>query len=442
MPKMLVLISVIFIVGMVFPFIYGAHWAFYLYEVVYFVNPDNRWWSFYIPSLPYSRISVIILLLVFFYKYKEYQNNKFTQIPQFKWFVLLLLTYASVYFYALAQVRHEAALILLVKFFITLAVAYKVLDSKDKLEWALYAYIFGCAYIGYEALSVGRDGFGRVEGIGLIDAPDSNGASAAIAPVIPFLIYYFWLGSKKVKIAMTIAGALIVNGIILINSRGAFLGAAVGGLYFMWEMYVSEIKIKYQKLLVVLFLILGVLALFVVIDASFIDRMLTLTEVKDEAKSGSHRYHMWLATFDVMRDYPMGVGAFGYNVLSPQYVDAYLFQAGQTTKSVHSIWFQALYEVGWHGFFFFMMIVFTTLRMAYKTKVMCKKRNDLQQYYLAHALLCSYLGVLVASTFIDQFRVQMVYWLVLFIACFYSIVLKQDEQDAKANKKPVRGLQR
>ncbi len=430
MPKILILIGAALILGSVLPFIYGAHWAFYLYEFIYFLNPEHRWWYFYVPGLPYSKISVIILLLMFMVKFKQLQKNKLIKIPQFKWFVMLLITYASVSSYALAPEIHEEALVNYFKLFVIMSIAYKVLDSQNKLEWALLAYIVGCTYIGYEAHAVGRNSGDRVEGIGLIDAPDSNGVSAAIAPVIPFLIYYFWLGSKKVKLMITIAGALIVNGIVLINSRGAFLGAAVSGLYFMWEMYTSKIKVNHQKLMVIFLLIMGVLALLVVMDSAFIDRMLTLTEVEDEEKSGSHRYHMWLTTFDMMRDYPWGVGAYGYNLLSPQYVDQSLFGKGQIYKSVHSLWFQAMYEVGWHGFFFFVMIIFTTLKMAYKTRAICKKRQDVRQYYLAHALLCSFLGMLTASTFINQFRVQIVYWSILFIACFYSIVRNQENSEA------------
>ena len=300
---------------------------------------------------------------------------------------------------------------------------------KKKLEWALFAYILGSFYLSYETYLTGRNYYGgRVEGVGLSDAPDANGAAASITPAIPLLIFYFWQGSKKVKLSIAIAGAFIVNALVLINSRGAFLGVAAGAMYFLWEMFTSNFKTRYQKSLVFLFIILGLSALAVVVDDSTMERINTLTNIEDEETSGSHRYRMWLATFDLMSDHPFGVGAYGYEYLSPIYVEPHLFAEGQKHKAVHSIWFQALSEVGWHGLFFYIMLVASTFKTAKLTKMKCIENNDIYQYYLAHALLSSFVAMLVVSSFINQFRVTSVYLTILFIACFYSVIVLHEKE--------------
>lgn len=417
-----------YLVGIILPFIYGAHWAFYLYEITYFLNPNNRWWSSLIPSLPYSKITVIIMILIFIINNKKYQKNKLTNLPQFKWFILLLLSYVLVDFYAILPVMHHSALIEFAKLFLIIGLAYKVLDSEKKLEWALFAYMLGATYLSYETYNVGRDSFGRVEGVGLVDAPDSNGASATLVPVLPLLIFYFWFGSKKVKLAIVIAGGLIVNALILINSRGAFVGGAASVVYLLWGMFNSKLKVRFQKLMVVTLIIFGIAGLSILIDDTFYDRMLTLTNVEDEKTSGSHRFRMWLSTFELIGDHPFGVGAYGFEALSRTYVDEELFIGGQQTKAVHSIWFQSLSEVGLHGFVFFIMIIISTFIMAKRALRACEDNNNLYQYYLMYALLSSFIGVLVTSTFINQFRVQLVYWTILFIACFHSAVVVRDEE--------------
>jgi len=423
MPKILILVLGIISAGIIGPFIFGPHIAFYSYELVYFFNPANRWWAYYVPALPYSRIIVIIFLLTYFLKVNDYKENRLTKLPIFKWMLLLLITYFFLYFYAQWPEEHTSALIEYTKMFIIISTAYKVLDSQNKLEWAFYAYMLGGLYIGYEAFNIGRNAGDRVEGIGFVDAPDANGTAAALAPILPLLLFYFWQANIKVKVFALIAGAFIVNALILINSRGAFVGAFISISIFLIGMLSGKIKTKKQKRAVILLILLGTLGLTMLIDDSFIDRIDTLTEIEDEHKSGSHRYRMWLSSIDLVNDYPFGTGARGFELLSPYYVEEWLFFGGQQMKAVHSIWFQALSEVGWHGAFFFILLIITTITMTRKIKIYCLSINDLYNYYLAHALLSSLIGFLAAASFINQFRAHSLYFLILFISCLYNIIV-------------------
>ena len=423
MGKITILVILTFLFGVFFALMYGSHWAFYLFQIIYFFNPENRWWSSQIPSLPYSKITVYLLFFTFIINRKKFTTNKLIENPQFKWLVLILGIYCMTYLYAIAPDNHLEAMIDYIKMLIVLALAYKILDTQKKLEWSALVYIVGSAYIGYEAHLTGRDRFGRVEGIGLIDAPDSNGVSAALVASLPLMIYFVWWGNKKIKLAMIVLGPVIVNGLILINSRGAFLGCIVGVFSYIWVMMFARLKTKNQKLVVVGITLLGLSGALTLVDSTFLDRMLTLTQVEDERASGSHRYRMWLATFSLVTDYPLGVGASGYETLSPNYVPSYLFFKGGSMKSVHSIWFQALSEIGWIGGILFVVLIFSTLWSSSKTMKICKIENEANTFYFAQALFSAFVGTLVASSFINQFRVQIVYWCILFISCLYSIVV-------------------
>lgn len=421
-----VLFVLIYSSGLLLSLVKGAHWAFYLYQLVYFLNPEKRWWSADIPFSNYSLITVAFLFLTYFlYRNKfEYHLNQLSKLPQFKWIILLMISYSLVYFTAADKAIHLEGLIDYIKIFIIIGFAYKVLDSKEKIESAIYALIVGITYLGYLAYTMGRDEFGRVGRIGMVDAPDVNVATAAMVAALPFLIFYFWKGSTKTRIIMVIMGGVIVNGLVLANSRGAFLGGAVGVIYFVWEMFKSKFKVSFQRLVTVLLVMGGLLSLFLVVDTSFIDRMATLSEVSEgEGGGGSRRVEYWKIAFDVVEDHPFGVGAFGFEILSPGYVPREYFGIGQSQKAVHSIWFQALTELGYVGFVFFMMLIYTTYRSLKMIKSLCFKNNDIYGYYFTHALLSSYIGVLVAASVINQFRTQIVYWLVLFTACLFNVII-------------------
>ncbi len=432
MSKFALLFASVYFSGLFMSLFKGAHWAFYIYQVVYFLNPEKRWWSAGLPFSRYSLITVAVLFFAYMMQRKKfnYHLNEIRKLPQFKWIIMLLITYGLVYFSAVSKGLHYEAMIEYIKLFIVIGIAYKVVDTRKKLEYSIHAMIVGIAYLGFVTYSMGRDEFGRIGRFGMIDAPDANVAAAAMIASLPFLIFYFWRGSLKTKIIMTLFGAIIVNGLVLANSRGAFVGGGIACVYFVWEMLRSKFKVRYQRIITVFLIVCGLVSLSIVIDTSFLERMSTLSDVSDGRKSGSSRVTFWVLTFDVLKEYPFGAGASGYELLSPNYVPAEYFDRGKSVKAVHSIWFQALAEVSYIGFFFFMMIIYTTYRSLQKVKRYYWEKKDVYGYYFTHAILSSYIGVLVASSFINQFRTQIVYWLILFTACLFNIVMLRKKDNS------------
>lgn len=442
MSKIALLFIVCYFGGLATSLFQGAHWAFYIYQLVYFLNPEKRWWSAGIPFSKYSLITVIFLMLAYFIQSKKYNYhlNKFNNVPQFKWTILLLISYSTTYFFAINKHIHLDALIEFIKLFVVIAIAYKVLDTVKKLEYSIYTLIAGIAYLGYEASLLGRDQYGRIGRFGMIDAPDVNVACAAMITSLPFLILYFWRGAVIKKVIMTIFGAVIINALVLANSRGAFVGGAIGSTYLIWEMLRSRFNIKFQRAMTIFLILGGLLSLSFVVDESFYERINTLSDIGDERKSGSSRTKFWLLAIDVSKEYPMGAGARGFELLSPYYVPEEYFDQGKTTKAVHSVWFQALTELGYIGFFFFMMLIYSSYKSLNQVKHYYLKKNDIHAYYFTHALLSSYIGVLAASSFINQFRTQIIYWFILFSACLLNISLLEKKRAEELQKSPQRNI--
>jgi len=428
MSKFALFVILIFVSAIVAAIAVGPAWAFYLYEFMYWMNPANRWWGSDVPRFGYSFVIVATMALSFLIHRKQHMNNLIRDMPEFKWFIAFLLSFVVATFLAVNEAIHLRFLELFINMNITMFLAYRVIDTERKLEIALLVCLVGASYVGYEALQVGRDSFGRVEGIGTLDAPDSNTLSASMVPCIPIVIYFVWQGDIKQKIVAALTGVFILNGIILINSRGAFLGVVMGSGYLIWNMAMSKYKLPGQRMVFVLIVVAGILVSLRLFDATFWDRMSTIQgQTLETEGSGARRINFWLATLEMLKDYPLGVGIYGFETLSPVYLNEnWLAQEyGMSVRSVHSIWFQVLGEVGWHGMVIFLMLLFTLYKHAKKAKSMLAATARLKQYYMIVALEGAILGYLVSSSFINMLRLQMTYWTMLFLICACVIFINR-----------------
>lgn len=409
-------------------------WAFYIYQLVYFLNPAHRWWGGSLPDISYSFITVVFMFAGLMLRFKQTSHIKYSELPLSKWIAGILGVYIFMYMFALSPEHHKIALIEFAKLIVIIAIAYKLINTEKKLDWAIWAYIVGATYIGYVATSLGRNRGARLEGIGTIDSPDSNGTAAILVPALIFLLYYVWLGKNKyVKAFAVVCGALIANGIVLINSRGAFLAVVIGASVFVFYMLFARVQRAGQRATAIFLVVAGLSSALYVTDDLFWERMGTLKEVNDEEgdRGGAHRVEFWIASFDIMRDYPLGVGARGYNMVSARYLDPALTKGGVARKSVHSTWFQGLTEIGWQGLILFLGLLYSCYRLSRQTKLHLLDAEKIDEYFKVIAIEVALFSFLIAATFINKFRSEMLYWLILFLACGANIYYLQDGASIK-----------
>ncbi|WP_119395165.1 O-antigen ligase family protein [Salinibius halmophilus] len=429
MYKLALLFIMIFISGIIVALTYAPISAYLTYQLVYWVNPDIRWWSASIPGLKYSFITVIIMMLALFINYKKlghdcrFRNQKATYVM-----MLLPIIYMLTAPYALDPYVHDKFTSDFTKLIIICLIIYKLLNSEAALKASLYAYMAGCAYIGQQAHITGRDWQGRVEGIGMVDTGgDGNYTAAAMAPALVFCIYFFWTGTKKVKLYSALCGALIANGIVLINSRGSFLAVVGGsGLFFLLMMF-SKYREQGQRAIAILLIVLGSSAGLALTDQEFWDRMSTLSEV-DEGGGGAHRTDFWFAAVRAIQDYPHGLGVGGFQIVSLQYIGEEYRKAHPNGAAVHSTWFQAIGEIGYHGFITFVLLLVLTFRSAYLTKKHLIEKKEYRKYFLILTLECALISYLIAATFINRLRAEVLFWLITYIICCSNIYIRKGSQ--------------
>jgi len=434
MSKFALLFLMVFFGGLCAAIFYSGSAAFVLYQLVYFFNPDHRWWSADIPGMSYSFITSILMLLLLFIKYKEYSTiTRWNDQPVLKWMVVLLGMYYLAFTFALDQSSHKMFTFEFTKLIVIVFVAYKLVNSERALDASIWAYLMGCTYIGYLAMVVGRNDAGRVEGIGMVDSPDANDTAAVLVPAAVFLMYYAWMGNRKTKLVCMICGAFIANGLVLINSRGSFIGVTVSlGLFLSYMMF-SRYRRKGQRGAAIVMIIFGLSGAFYMTDDLFWERMSTLQDAEGQIDSGTSRVTFWLTTFEMLEDYPLGMGIFGYNSVASIYMDDRT-RGGMENRAVHSMWFQGVSEIGWQGFSVFLIMLLSLYRQSRAAKkfVLLKLRSE--QYFKILALECAVVGYLVTGTFIDRFRAEVLYWMILLVLIavnVYYLQRKREEKDGE-----------
>lgn len=413
----------------------SAIYIFVLYQAYYFFNPPTKWWGSYIPDWSFSFYIVLTLLIISAVNWSKYKENKIFEIPQFKFLLITTILYFIAQFYAVFPLNHAIALDAIMTLTVIVFVVYRMVRTETELDIIMRGYVLFAGYMGFYVSQVGRVRNGRFEGAGMVDSPDANGLGAALAPAIILCLYYFWSRPRLLsRIFFAVVGALLLNALVQIGSRGAFLGAFAGCSLFMISLYFSSARKKHQRKAVVLVLLFGLLGVGVVTDSAFWNRMSTIKTQKLETaevqESGSTRVYFWLAAIEMTKDHPFGAGASAFIYYSDDYIPQNINTGGSRNRAVHSTWFEVLTEIGFLGFISFSMMIFYSLVTLRRTMNQLKLDNRTDDFQKVIAIGCGFTCFLVSMTFLNRFRAEILYWFILFAACAYNIyVLKRKVEE-------------
>ena len=245
-------------------------------------------------------------------------------------------------------------------------------------------------------------------------------------------MFYIFFSSKKIYKGLSLfALAFIFNCLVLLNSRGAFLALIVSYMYMLGRLMREEIGTR-MKIQLLVGGMIGIWLFFYISDILFWERMSTLNTMNLEAGS-KNRLNLWLKTFEILKDYPLGAGAKGYDFLSSKYLPAEWLSGN--VRSVHSTWFEVLSEFGYQGLFAFTGYIFSNFILLRKVKMFLYKKNDVYHVAQATAIEASFISLLVAGSFLNFFYGELMHWFPMYIAAFANIYMIKAAKEKEIENK-------
>ncbi len=385
------------------------YWGLMGYLTTYFINPYSHWWGDYVPSFM-SRYSLILGLVTLFgtlVHWSKLQFLRFFDTQEVLLITLIFFAWLSVPLGVdLGNGIHES-LIKITKIGLIVLIASHLVTDMKKYEFMVYLFIITGLYLGIETYFAPSYMFtqGRLgAGIGGSDLSNGNMLAAHFALVLTFIGVMFLKNGWKTKILCILTAAFVVNGIVLIRSRGSFLGLIIG----VFAAVVFAKTISRKKIIALL--IVGAIGAFSLMDKGFLERMeLIQTDIKTMDLSAKSRLDVWVASFQMASDYPFGVGIGNTARLIGNY------NSEIEGLDTHNTFLRCLTDIGYHGLFVLFLLIlnaFRTLRQVSKMASSLKNNNifNWHVYAIKIGLICYLVIVLfVSATYTEEF-----YWLLMF----------------------------
>lgn len=390
-------------------------WGFYFYLASFYVHPPSRWWNYMLPSLRWSLISAVVAVLAVLLHRGRLSAKPF-------WLgngpAAILAIYAILMWlqcaWALDLETHLEGTIKFTKYLVAFWLVYRLVDTKEMLRNLMLAHAAGCTLLGIMCQFVGREG-NRLDGVGGPGLDDANTLGMYLATGIVVSLGIF-LTSKDwrrwVSLAMIV---LILNGFVLANSRGAFLGLFAGTLVVLF----CKSRAHRQRFWAIA--LIGVLGCSVIVDRAFVDRMLTIGDVAQDSEdadlSARSRVVLYEAQLRMAADYPMGAGYRGTGTLSPRYLDRRWLShesaadEPDAARTSHNTLMTTLVEQGFIGFLLFVGLICWLLVAMFRVRAMNGSGADAEVISLSAALCGALMVVIVAGSATDYLMAEIQFWL-------------------------------
>lgn len=387
-------------------------WGFYFYLASMYVFPPGRWWGYLFGGMRWALLSAAVTGLAILLHRGRLQ-------PKPVWIACMpaigMCMYAAWMWlqtpFAADMDDHLVGANQYVKYVLAFWFVYRIADTKEHVRDLLMAHMAGCSWLGLLCMQQGRSD-GRLDGVGGPGLDDANTLGMYLATGIIVGLGLLMTQRGWRRGAALVALAVMLEGLVLTNTRGAFLGL-VGG----W-MLMAGLKSRLHRRLFWGLALVGLVGLAAVVDKSFVERMWTIREStvdsEDADQSARSRLIVARAQWQMFLDHPMGTGHRGTPALSSQYLEERWLttdSSGVTARASHNTFLTTLVEQGVPGALMYVWIVLWTLGASLALKRAELRHHDPEITTLG-ASVVGVLGVVfVAGHTADFLMAEVQYWM-------------------------------
>lgn len=391
-------------------------YGFYFYLAAFYVHPPSRWWNYMLsPSLRWSLLSAVVAVLAVLIHRGRLRAKPFwmSNAPAMILTIYCILMWVQCA-WALDLETHLDGAAKFAKYLVAFWLVYRLVDTKEVLRDLLFAHAAGCTLLGIMCQVIGREG-NRLDGVGGPGLDDANTLGMYLATGLVACLGIFLTNKGWRRWATLGMMVLILNGFVLANSRGAFLGLVAGLLVVL----VCKAR-EHRKMFWVLGLA-GLVGFSVIVDKVFVDRMFTIGDVVEDSEdadmSARSRVELYKAQLRMAADYPMGVGYRGTATLSARYLDRRWLARDNgiddpdAARTSHNTLMTTLVEQGVLGLLLFIALLVWLLASTLRVRGMSKRGVDPELVTLSAATCGALMVVIVAGSATDYLMAEVQFWL-------------------------------
>jgi hypothetical protein len=243
-------------------------------------------------------------------------------------------------------------------------VLYTSLSDPKNIRLFFFSHIIGCFLWGYTAYMY--PGSGRLENLGSGDVAGSAFASMQLETGLAFAGFAFLGVSGVWKWLAFSSIPFILNAVILMATRGAFVGLLAGAVAAIFG------SPRSRRRMVTLCVSLGAILFFILAHDLFWSRMSTILPDDKGVREASaeSRFDIAQANLQMFLDYPLGVGHRGNDILSPRYLPPALLtqRDGVAVRSAHNTIMAVLVDHGFIGIVLFALFHISIARSLMRIK--------------------------------------------------------------------------
>lgn len=388
-----------------------------LYIQMFFFHPHYWWWGKQLPPYRWSLIAAIAAAFFAFiaalsgrsrFVFGRTFYGKLSIV-----FAILMLLNASVVHLLLAQDSNSSAYVYwyMAKYLVLVILFQATCSTERDLKAILWIIILGAAYIGYEVTVNDRGKMigGRLENVGPPGANASNSLASLMVTVLPLMGVFLLAGNKLEKAFIVISAPLVLNVILLCNSRGAFLGALAASV-------VTSLNVP-RRFRARYWVYLGLAALAVCLllgDPRIIQRFKT-TFLPHDQRDGSAqgRLDAWKAALECINDYPLGTGGDNFVTVHGQEYFGRVGFVRSAALEIHNGYLTEACDWGLQGLMVKLAYFGCAIVAVFNARAASTQQTIVRSDFfeaVRFLLLGSFTALLVTSFFGDRFRAEWAYW--------------------------------
>jgi putative inorganic carbon (hco3(-)) transporter len=392
------------------------------YLFSYHINPVEQWWGANLPAFVnrYAFILGVATLLGVILQHRKLKYRRLLEGQEILLSAYVLIIAASLLL-GFNNPAPELNIIKMAKVTIMLVLAGHIVTTLKRYEILLFLFIISGFYLGVKTHDAPSSLFryGRfISGIGGSDFSDGNVLSGHFVMILPLLGVLAIKGKWFIKSVCAVSAVFILNGVILIKSRGSFLALAIC-VPFAFILANKGIKKK-----VLPYLILGIIGGTALMDPGYMLRMKTIeTKTEEMDTSSAKRIYFWKVALQMALDNPLGIGEGNFN----HYIGTY--DTELANRDTHNTYLRCLAELGFQGLLVLLLLIINAFRMLSKISSRIGRVKNSQSYiWHVYGLRLALIGYLIVAFFISSTYVEDFFWL-LMLPMFLKRCVENEETE-------------